>query len=175
MRGLEGNEQSRTECHPRDEVEGTHSAPPHAALSNRNVTCDATPNREASERADSQTALANCAPSISMSRISHLAILLLVRDGALDSNRPPARHANRRAPPRQFASCARQSFVMLHARTVVTTCRVAETRLARLRRIAASHGESRRAVGDRALNRGPVSREVMRENYLRTFEKCKCE
>lgn len=64
---------------------------------------------------------------------------------------------------------------MLHARTVVTACRVAETWLARLRRINASYGEPRRAVGDRALNRGQVSREVMHENYLRTYEKCKCE
>ncbi|XP_029661742.1 5'-nucleotidase domain-containing protein 3 isoform X2 [Formica exsecta] len=63
---------------------------------------------------------------------------------------------------------------MLHARIVVTTCRVAEIRLARpVCWIPAFHGGSRRAVGDRALNRGQVSREVMRENYLRTFEKCK--
>lgn len=65
---------------------------------------------------------------------------------------------------------------MLHARTVVTPCLLTETRpFARLRGAAASHGVSRRTVGDRALSRGQVSREDMRENYLRVLEKCKCE
>lgn len=72
--------------------------------------------------------------------------------------------------------CARQSSVMLHARTVAVSCRVVETLpFARLLRIIGPHEASKRTVGDRALNRGQVSREVMRENYLRMHEKCKCE
>lgn len=52
----------------------------------------------------------------------------------------------------------------------MTSCRVVEAQpFVRL------HEVSRRAVGDRALNRGQVSREDMRENYLRMREKCKCE
>lgn len=82
MCGLEGNKQSRTEYHPRNEIDGTYLAPPHAVLSNRNVMRDATSNREASERADSQTAPPNRVPPISASRILRLAIFLLIRDSA---------------------------------------------------------------------------------------------
>ncbi|XP_012231290.1 5'-nucleotidase domain-containing protein 3 isoform X1 [Linepithema humile] len=63
---------------------------------------------------------------------------------------------------------------MLHARTVAASCRVAETSpFACLLRIIGPHEAPRRTVGDRALNRGQVSREVMRENYLKMHEKCK--
>jgi hypothetical protein len=93
-----------------------------------------------------------------------------------DSNRPPARCANRDVAPWRFASRARQSSVMLHARIVATSCFVVETPLlVQLRRIASFHGTSRRAAGDRALNRGQISREIMRENYVKILEKCKCE
>ncbi|KAH0952330.1 hypothetical protein HN011_006241 [Eciton burchellii] len=63
---------------------------------------------------------------------------------------------------------------MLHARIVATSCFVVETPLlVQLRRIASFHGTSRRAAGDRALNRGQISREIMRENYVKILEKCK--
>ena len=61
---------------------------------------------------------------------------------------------------------------MLYARFVATSRRVIGTRSFAL---PGPHGTSRRTVGDRALNRGQVSREDLRENYLRMLEKCKCE
>ncbi|KAL0126125.1 hypothetical protein PUN28_004919 [Cardiocondyla obscurior] len=57
---------------------------------------------------------------------------------------------------------------------LVALYRVVKTRPLVRPAAAALHGtSSRRTVGDRALNRGRVSRGDMRENYLRMLEKCK--
>lgn len=87
--------------------------------------------------------------------------------------------ANRRSTPRWLLLHARQSSVMLHVRRVVTSSFLAETSpfAVRLRynTSAPTDGASKRTVGDRAINRGLVTREMMRENYLRILDKCKCE
>lgn len=65
---------------------------------------------------------------------------------------------------------------MLHVRRVAIPSLLAETSpfavWLRGRPDGAAIG---RAVGDRAINRGEVSRQMMRENYLRILDKCKCE
>lgn len=70
---------------------------------------------------------------------------------------------------------ARQLFVM-YSRTIATSSFVLKTlSFPWSRRFTEYHGMSRRTVGDRAINRGEMSCEIMRDDYLKTREKCKCK
>lgn len=73
----------------------------------------------------------------------------------------------------------RQLSVMLHTRTLAVAAAsslVFENLVSSwLLRVSGSHVVSTRLIGDRAFNRGEISREFMQENYAKVLEKYKCK
>lgn len=149
-------------------VQSTNSEGDTKAATNR-VTYIQTSNRTARPIARPRREL-QPAPRLGISSRSWTKRWREASDGGSIQISRPRGAANRRTAPRWLASRARQSSVMLHTRIVATS-----RSYAWLRGAVASHGASKRTVGDRALNRGQVSREVMHENYLRMIDKFKCE
>lgn len=68
---------------------------------------------------------------------------------------------------------------MLHTRTLAVAAAspilVENVLPSWLLRASSSHVVSTRSIGDRALNRGQISREIMLENYQKIREKYKCK